>query len=128
MTWLPKPDQLYMNQAPLFSVIVPSKGNRPRALARALTSVETAHQQLIGITGQHNIVEVLVGFDGVGIQKVVQLPYIRWYKFPYEGYFGNAIRNGLLKAAKGRYILFLDDDNALTTEALSAFYPFLDQS
>jgi glycosyltransferase involved in cell wall biosynthesis len=119
-----------MNQEIIFSVIVPTKGNRPQALTKALSSVDVSRQHLISQFGPvpSYVVEVLVGFDGAEIQKVIDLPYITWYKFPYEGCFGNAIRNGLLKVAKGNYVLFLDDDNALTPKALSAFYPHLSRA
>ncbi|MGM0611637.1 MAG: glycosyltransferase family 2 protein [Thermodesulfobacteriota bacterium] len=114
-----------MARDPYFSIVIPTAGQRPKALANALKSVE---KSILYLQSTQNIntahpAEILIGYDGIEIQKVYDLPYARWYKFPFEGHFGNAIRNGLLKAAKGKFIIFLDDDNALTPHALSAYYP-----
>ena len=104
--------------AVLFSVITPSCGRRPRALALAGRSVEVSVRQA-GLASEQ--VEWLVGFDGVaGECPETSLP-TRCVTFPQSGDFGNRIRNGLLRVAKGRHLLFLDDDNAYTPEALSLF-------
>ena len=108
-----------------YTVITPSKGDRPRALAAALHSVLVARHQA-GLPP--DAVEVLVGFDGCPGVRVVQDPAIRYTTFPKDGNYGNAIRNGLLKAAKGRRLLFLDDDNVLTPQAFQVYerYPDAD--
>lgn len=101
-----------------YSVITPSRGDKPKALLNALQSVLASWQQ----TGlPESAVEMLVGFDGRKGERVLQHDAVRYYDFPADGDFGNAIRNGLIKAAKGRRLLFLDDDNALTLQAFSCY-------
>lgn len=102
----------------LFSAITPSCGRRPLALAQAGHSLEEATRRAGLEPGQ---VEWLVGFDGVaGKRPDTHLP-ARFVDFPKTGDFGNLIRDRLLRLAKGRRLLFLDDDNAYTPEALALF-------
>ncbi|MFV0421604.1 glycosyltransferase family 2 protein [Oleidesulfovibrio sp.] len=101
-----------------YSIITPSRGDRPNALIQALTSVLTSADHG-GIPATEY--EVLVGFDGVKGPQVLVAPQIRYYNFPADNDFGNGIRNGLLKAAKGQRILFVDDDNALTLTAFNTY-------
>lgn len=107
-----------MNQkpapAPRYSVITPSRGDRPLALGLAIDSVRRAVEHA-GFNADD--VEMLVGFDGVKGERVRPDTFIRWHDFPRDNDYGNAIRNFLLRAARGRRIVFLDDDNALTPEA-----------
>jgi hypothetical protein len=102
---------------PLFSVITPSAGKRPRALAQAIASVEASALRA-GILAR---VEMLVGFDGVRGERPVEAPWLRYVDFPPSGDYGNRIRDGLLRAARGGRVLFVDDDNAVTPEAFSAW-------
>ncbi len=97
-----------------YSLITPSRGDRPLALGQAVDSVRLAAEKA-GLLP--DAVEMLVGFDGVRGERVRDYPFVRWYDFPANHDFGNAIRNGLLRASKGKRVLFLDDDNALTPEA-----------
>jgi len=101
-----------------FSVIIPSRGDRPNALRHALLHIHTAAQQARLLPDG---IEVLVGFDGVRGERVVKAPYIRYYNFPRDNDFGNAIRHGLLKASKGIRVLFHDDDNALLPGAFETY-------
>jgi hypothetical protein len=116
----------------LFSIITPSVGTRPLALAQAVRSVEAAvghARELCGLKpGQ---VEMLVGFDGVkGRQPDSSLPGLHFYVLPRpEGGtcgFGNHIRNTLLRAAKGQRVLFLDDDNIFTPQAFALHLRHMD--
>lgn len=99
---------------PRYSIITPSTGLRPNALGLAIDSVEAARRHA-GLA--EDAVEMLVGFDGVRGARVREATFVRWFDFPRDGDFGNAIRNGLIRAARGKRLLFLDDDNALTPEA-----------
>ena len=103
-----------------FSVVTPSRGDRPRGLAQAIDSVAAARERVVPALGP-DCVEMLVGFDGVRGERVRDYPWLRWVDFPASGDFGNAIRHGLLKAARGLRVCFVDDDNALTPGALAAF-------
>lgn len=116
----------------LFTVIIPSIGTRPRGLAQAMGSVETAlaHAgRTVGLAPQR--VEVLVGFDGRdGERPTSSLPHLQYYVLPRpaEGTcgYGNHIRNILMGQARGRHLLLLDDDNALTPQAFAHYLPHLD--
>jgi hypothetical protein len=112
----------------LFSVITPSVGTRPRALAQAVASVEAAVRHAAGSGLTPDQVEMLVGFDGKDGQRPAStLQNLRFFVLPRpEGAasgFGNHIRHALLKAAQGKYLLFLDDDNMLTDQAFAVFLP-----
>jgi len=115
----------------LFSVITPSIGTRPRALAQAIGSVEAAVEHARAALGLDPArVEMLVGFDGVdGTRPASSLVNLRFFVLPRpQGAtcgFGNHIRNILLKAARGRHVLLLDDDNALTPQAFTRYLPHL---
>jgi len=111
----------------IFSVVTPSRGDRPKALAQAGRSLEAAvrHARGLGLLEAEQV-QWLVGFDGVkGLRPTVNLP-ATFLDFPKYGDFGNRIRNGLLALAKGSHLLFLDDDNALAETALASFLPHLE--
>jgi hypothetical protein len=118
----------------LFSVITPSIGTRPRALALAIASVEaavTAASAALGLDPAR--VEMLVGFDAVdGARPASTLANLRFFVLPRPKAatcgFGNHIRDALMRVASGRYLLFLDDDNALAEGALAAFLPHVEAS
>ncbi len=117
----------------LFTVITPSIGTRPRALAQAIASVEAGAAHAHTHTGFDPAqVEMLVGFDGVeGERPASTLVNLRFAVLPRpEGIvsgFGNHIRDALMKAARGSHLLLLDDDNMLTENALASFLPHLEQ-
>jgi len=119
------------NEPLLFSVITPSVGTRPRALALAIGSVEAALEHAKTEAGLlPSQVELLVGFDAVdGELPASTLLNLRSFVLPRPGGatcgFGNHIRNILLKAARGRHVLLLDDDNALTPQAFTRYLPHL---
>ncbi len=102
----------------LYSIIIPSRGDRPLALGQAIDSVVDAisYAEL-----EEHSVEILIGFDGVKGERVRSLACVRYYDLPKNNDFGNALRQALLKASKGRRIIFLDDDNVLTKEAFSIY-------
>lgn len=85
-----------------------------------MSSVETALMRAreAGLDVQ---VEMLVGFDGLCSEGFMPAPFVRHVVFPFEGRFDNAIWHGLIKGAKGEYLLFVDDDNALSPNALLAY-------
>lgn len=116
-----------MHPSTIFSVITPSRGDRPRALELAGRSLEAAtrHAEALGLL-QPGQVEWLVGFDGLkGERPKVAVPS-RFVDFPKSGDFGNAIRNGLMGMARGSHLLFLDDDNAFAETALASYLPHLE--
>ncbi|GFK94396.1 hypothetical protein NNJEOMEG_02240 [Fundidesulfovibrio magnetotacticus] len=118
-----------MTQPPavLVSVITPSRGDRPEALAQAAASLDAAvaRAQALGLAlpGQ---VEWLVGFDGVKGRRPATSTPARFVDFPRSGNFGNAIREALIRQARGSHLMFLDDDNAYLENALESFLPHLD--
>jgi hypothetical protein len=110
----------------LISVVTPSRGDRPLALAQAGHSLGTAVARAVdaGLLAPAQV-EWLVGFDGCkGIRPEVSLP-ATFVDFPKSGNFGNLIRDRLIGLAKGSHLLFLDDDNALTETSLLCFLPHL---
>jgi len=117
--------------APLFSVITPSVGTRPRALALAIASVEAAVEHARVNAGLEPArVEMLVGFDAVeGLRPASTLAGLRYFVLPRPKAatcgFGNHIRHILLRAARGERVLLLDDDNALAPTALASYLPHL---
>lgn len=116
----------------LFTVITPSIGTRPLALAQAIASVEAAVAHAQAHAGLDPArVEMLVGFDGVdGMRPASPLANLRFFVLPRPAGrvsgFGNHIRDALLRAARGSHLLFLDDDNALTENALTSYLPHVD--
>lgn len=116
----------------LFTVLTPSIGTRPRALAQAVASVEAAVEHARQHAGLDPAqVEMLVGFDGVdGERPASTLPNLRFVVLPRPqgttSGFGNHIRHALMGAARGGHLLLLDDDNVLTENALTSFLPHLD--
>lgn len=107
-------------ERPVFSVITPTAGRRPRALAKAVQSVARA-------LAEHPVsLEMLVGLDGCPREQALaalpEIPdFMRVVRFPAWGNFGNRVRDALMRASRGEYFLFLDDDNALTPRAPAVF-------
>lgn len=108
---------------PRFSLIIPSRGDRPLALGQALDHLAAAARKA-GLWPAG--LEALVGFDGVRGERVRDYPFVRYYDFPKDHDFGNAIRHGLLKAAKGERLIFHDDDNVLAENAFNIYEQFPD--
>lgn len=104
----------------LFSVITPSRGDRPLALGQAIDSVARALSHVAGRLGPEGL-EMLVGFDGRKGRRVSEAPFVRWFDFPGGGHFGNLVRDSLIRQARGQRLILLDDDNALTLQALDVF-------
>lgn len=107
-----------MPNTPEYSIITPTAGKRPKALQHAIASVAAAITEASLVSGS---VEMLVGYDGVPAAQIQNAPFVRTFSLPYEGHFGNSIRRALLKAARGRRVVFLDDDNALTPQAFRVY-------
>lgn len=103
-----------------YSVITPSRGNRPKALKVAIASVEAAAKAIWPLQ-----VEMLVGFDGVRGERVAGPSFVRFLDLPKDNNWGNGIRDILLRACTGKRVIFLDDDNVLTPKAFVIYekYP-----
>jgi len=108
----------------IFSIITPTRGDRPRALARAVASVAAAALATPALAP--GAVEMLVGFDGIRGERPAADIAVRSFNFPKTGNFGHQIRDWLVRQAAGRFLLFLDDDNALTPNVFNAFLPYLE--
>ncbi|MBG0789419.1 MAG: glycosyltransferase [Desulfovibrionaceae bacterium] len=107
----------------LFSIITPSTGRRPKALQKAVESVETA-ARFAGLEREQ--VEILIGFDGVkGAPPKATYP-VRTFNLPRDNDWGNGIRNILLGVAAGEKVIFLDDDNAIKPYALRLYLKHFD--
>lgn len=106
-----------------YSFIIPSRGDRPVALGQAIDSVLLSAQQA-ALTLQD--FEILVAFDGVQGQRVRENAALRYFDLPANHDFGNKLRQALLKASRGRRIVFLDDDNALSPQAFAVYEQFSD--
>lgn len=100
-----------------YSVIIPSRGVRPKALGMAIDSVLASAEA----SNLKDAVEILVGFDGVRGERVRTHAAVRWFDLPTNNDFGNALRHALLKASTGQRLIFLDDDNVLTPEAFHIY-------
>lgn len=112
-------------QRPVFSILTPSTGRRPRALAAAIRSVEAA-TAFAGSALAPGAVEMLVGFDGLRGFRPPHSGLVRFFDLPADRDWGNGIRDTLWRAARGRRILFLDDDNSLKPQALAVHLDHLD--
>lgn len=107
----------------LFSVIIPSTGRRPKALQKAVDSVDAAARFAGLDKGQ---VEILIGFDGVKGTPPEAEYTVRSFNLPRDNDWGNGIRNILLNVATGEKLIFLDDDNAIKPYALSLYVKHFD--
>ncbi|BDQ37469.1 glycosyl transferase family 2 [Pseudodesulfovibrio nedwellii] len=107
----------------LFSVIIPSTGNRPKALQKAVSSVDEAARFAGLEKGQ---IEILIGFDGVKGKTPTADYVVRAFNLPRDNDWGNGIRDMLLKVASGEKILFLDDDNVIKPYALRQYIKHFD--
>ncbi len=104
-----------------FSIITPTAGRRLKGLDRAIASVEVALAEAKGRLAPDGL-EMLIGFDGTrGVRPLRSPPFVRCLDLPLDNDWGNGIRPILLKAARGRRVLFLDDDNQLTPQALNIY-------
>ena len=107
----------------LFSIITPSTGRRPKALQKAVQSVEEA-ARFAGL--ERGQLEILVGFGGAG-GKAPHCAYpVRCLTMQRDDDHGHDVRNKLLKLASGEKLVFLDDDNALKPYALSRYLRHFD--
>jgi len=94
----------------LFSVITPSTGNRPKALQKAIDSVEQAARFAGLETGQ---LEILIGFDGVKGRCPHSAYPVRAINLPADRDGVNGIRSLLTNIAQGVKLIYLDDDNTI---------------
>jgi hypothetical protein len=109
----------------LFSIIIPSRGTRPKALTQAISSVLTAVDHALNKLDPAKV-EILVGFDGIHGERVVAENNVHYFDLPRDQNWGNGIRNTLLRRAKGDRLIFLDDDNALTPSAFATYLQHMD--
>ncbi len=101
-----------------YSVIIPSRGDRPNALGFALDALKASWEYA---KLDEKELEILVAFDGIKGERVRDFSCIRYYDLPRNNDYGNALRHALLKVSKGQRIIFHDDDNILTKEAFSIY-------
>lgn len=111
---------LAKKERPLVSVIIPTR-NRPDSLAKALRSA---------LEQSYNHFEILVVNDGgVDVGHVIA-PLNRSNQITYlnlETRIGQAgARNVALKAAKGKYVAYLDDDDIYYPNHLETLISFLE--
>lgn len=107
----------------LFSIITPSTGRRPRALQKAVHSVEQAARFAGLETGQ---LEILIGFDGAH-GKVPECAYpVSAINLPADEYDGNGIRSLLTNLASGEKLIYLDDDNVIKPHTLRLYLRHFD--
>ena len=109
----------------LFSIIIPSRGSRPKALAQAIDSVLEALIHAESSLASEDV-EILVGFDGVRGERVVIGKNVHYFDLPQDQNWGNGIRDILLRRAKGERVVFLDDDNSLTANAFATYLRHMD--
>lgn len=109
----------------LFSIIIPSRGTRPKALTQAIGSVIMALNNVADRLEPVNV-ETLVGFDGIRGDRVVMAKNVHYFDLPRDQNWGNGIRNTLLRRAKGERLVFLDDDNALAPGAFATYLQHMD--
>jgi hypothetical protein len=107
----------------LFSIIMPTAGNRPTALRKAVDSVELAARFAGLETCQ---VEILIGFDGVRGECPASAYTVRGLNLPADNNGGNGIRALLTNVARGDKLIYLDDDNALKPQALRLYMKHFD--
>ena len=107
----------------LFSVITPSTGRRPKALQKAVDSVNAA-ARFAGL--EQGQVEILIGFDGVKGARPKTDCAVRSFNLPRDNDWGNGIRHILLNVAAGEKILFLDDDNVIKPYTLRLYLKHFD--
>ena len=108
-----------------FSIIIPSRGTRPKALTQAISSVLGALGHAAGKLDPPKV-EILVGFDGIRGERVLAAANVHYFDLPRDQNWGNGIRNTLLRRAKGERLVFLDDDNALTPSAFATYLQHMD--
>lgn len=102
----------------LFSIIIPSTGQRPKALQMAVNSVEKA-ARFAGLEREQ--LEILIGFDGVKRKAPSSVYALQAFNLPSDNDWGNGIRDTLLKVASGDRLIFLDDDNVIKQHALRSY-------
>lgn len=111
------------NPDPLVSVIIPTH-NRAKMVQRAINSV-------LGQTWQGEI-EIMVVSDGstdntAKVIKSIDDSRIKFFKHSFlRG--ASAARNTAMRAAKGKYIAFLDDDDEWTSNKLEVQMPVIEHS
>lgn len=111
-----------VSHAPLVSVIVPTF-NRPEMLADALRSILNQTFQdfeIIVVNDGGSAVESIVN----DLNRDCRITYIRHGKNRNLA----AARNSGVKAARGKYVTFLDDDDRYYPEHLETLVTFLEQS
>lgn len=93
-------------ESPLFSVIVPTC-NRPRDLSICLGRLVSGFQTL-----DHSLYEVIVSDDssGIELERIVKenFPWVVFLQGPRRGPASN--RNHAATAARGEWLVFVDDD------------------
>lgn len=104
-----------LRSAPLISAIIPTL-NRPELLTEAISSV---------MAQSFARWEVVVVNDGGTTPTIPGDPRIRLVEHP-SNLGPSSARNSGVRAAQGRYVTFLDDDDTLSTDRFERVLPLLE--
>lgn len=109
------------SSVPLISVVVPTK-NRPEPLLQALKSIQQQTCQDFEV--------LLINDGGVDVSRIVKamFPTMRISFLNSTGSGVSTARNTGLKAARGKYIAYLDDDDIYLPEHLETLVTSLESS
>lgn len=110
-----------MQNTPLVSVIIPTR-NRPDQLEEALASVYG--QQGVGHGFEMEVIVVYNFAEDVPSHVRLQYPECRYCEEGRRG--ASAARNAGIRAAHGKYIAFLDDDDLWLPHKLKTQVPILE--
>lgn len=104
--------------APLVTVVTPTFRRDPAIVARCIDCMrlqdEPSWEQLVCSDGEEEgAIRDLV--DWIGDERVSY-----WHtRIRYPEAYGTTVRNEMLRIARGRYVMFLDDDNVIVPTYLS---------
>ena len=104
----------------ILSVIIPTK-NRPHLLKKAIASVAAqsyaSFEVCIVDNNNSRLISDQVKDTVASFKK--QYPHISWIYLHSEKKFASGARNDGMAATKGKYIIFLDDDDELLKDSIS---------
>ncbi len=109
------------------SVIIPAY-NEEKRIAETLTNIDQYlekqaydYQIVVVVNNSHDkTYDVVKELEGTTIQKATAMNLV-------EGGKGNAVKRGILEAADGDVVMFMDADNATPISEIEKFLPYFDQ-